>query len=304
MATSTSVTKLISTTAELEAFLSSIQASTTLYLDLEGQNLSRNGSISIITILAHPEGIIGLVDVLSLGESTFTTVSKEGKSLKSILEDPSIIKCFWDVRNDADALWAHYKIGILGVIDIQLLENVSRAGGNTYLYSLQKAIQVDLKLGRLDSNHWNNTKNEIKGLMSSNLFSKRPMETKTIQYCENDVVHLPKLRQFYLGRMKPDWLAKAKEESLRRVEEAHAPGYEPHSEKKKFGPWGSGMAQQRQSFEDMLDQWQDDMRDQLANDFDDDWMMGEHEEYDYDDDGPTSCRDIIDDADYYLYYSD
>jgi hypothetical protein len=51
---SLSTPALISLVPELVGFLSSIPSSSTLYLDLEGKNLSRNGTISIITILIHP----------------------------------------------------------------------------------------------------------------------------------------------------------------------------------------------------------------------------------------------------------
>ena len=40
---------------------------------------------------------------------TALLLPKYGETLKSILEDPDIPECAWDVRNDADALWALYK---------------------------------------------------------------------------------------------------------------------------------------------------------------------------------------------------
>jgi exonuclease 3'-5' domain-containing protein 1 len=88
---------LISSVPELVGFLSSIPSSSTLYLDLEGKNLSRNGTISIITILIYPQKIVYLIDILALGERAFTTISstrKQGKTFKSIFEDPGITKCF------------------------------------------------------------------------------------------------------------------------------------------------------------------------------------------------------------------
>lgn len=297
MATSTSAATLISTTAELKAYLSSIPPSTTLYLDLEGKSLSRNGTLTLITILLHPQGVLKVVDVLSLGKLAFMTTSKDGKSLKSIFEDPGIQKCFWDVRNDADALWAHYKVGVAGVVDVQLLENASRVGDKTHLSGLEKAIRFDLKLGFAERNRWTNSKNEIKNLMSADVFSIRPVATKTLKYCTNDVVHLPALHAFYLKRISSDWLAKANEQSSRRVDEAHAPTYEPHSPAKARGPWGSGTPQRG------LDELEDYMMEHRANDMlGDDDDDGYNEEYD--DNFPVSCRDIIDSSDYHYYYSD
>ena len=127
---------LISSVPELEAFLSSIPRSSIIYLDLEGSSLSRHGTVSLIAVLIHPQRVVRLIDVFVLGTAAFTTASNNGKTLKSILEDPDIPKCAWDVRNDADALWALYHVGLAGVIDIQLLENASRAGDKTYICGL------------------------------------------------------------------------------------------------------------------------------------------------------------------------
>ncbi|KAJ5288064.1 ribonuclease H-like domain-containing protein [Penicillium angulare] len=95
---------LNSSVPALESLLSSISSSNTLYLDLEGYNLSRNGTISFIALLVHPQEVIRTIDVLAPGALSFTTASHNGKTLKSILEDPNTPKCLWDVRKDADAL--------------------------------------------------------------------------------------------------------------------------------------------------------------------------------------------------------
>jgi len=226
---------------ELEAFLSSIPPSSTLYLDLEGNCLSRHGTISLITILIHPQRVVRLIDILALGESAFTTASDDGKTLKSIFEDADIPKCAWDVRNDADALWALYGVGLAGVIDIQLLENASRIGDKTYIRGLDKSVRFDLNLGFMEIGRWIQTKKEVQSLMPANVFASRPMDAKTVQYCANDVIHLPDLHALYLSRIRSRWLARAKKESARRVAEAHSPGYDPQSPTKKLGPWGSGI---------------------------------------------------------------
>ena len=154
MTTPASTPTLISSVPELEAFLSSIPPSSTIYLDLEGNCLSRHGTISLVTVLLYPQKVVRLIDVLVLGKQAFTTASTNGKTLKSILEDANIPKCVWDVRNDADALWALYQVGLAGVTDIQLLENASRAGDKTYLHGLDKSIQSSLKLGFMEVHRW------------------------------------------------------------------------------------------------------------------------------------------------------
>jgi exonuclease 3'-5' domain-containing protein 1 len=88
--------------------------------------------------------------------------------------------------------------------------------------------------------------------MAANVFASRPMNAKTVQYCANDVIHLPDLHALYLKRIQGNWLVRAKQESERRVAEAHSPGYEPQSPTKKLGPWGSGTRRRVVTLDEML----------------------------------------------------
>jgi exonuclease 3'-5' domain-containing protein 1 len=99
----------------------------TLYLDLEGVKLSRNGTLSLLTLLIHgsPEPRpIFLIDVHALGSSAFTTapiktpLARKVLSLKEILESRSTTKVFFDVRNDADALYSHLSVKLRGAVDV------------------------------------------------------------------------------------------------------------------------------------------------------------------------------------------
>ncbi|KAK0623994.1 ribonuclease H-like domain-containing protein [Immersiella caudata] len=223
---------VISTVAALEAFLSTITPTSALYLDLEGTNLCRHGNISLITILIHPQKTTRLIDVQTLGNLVFTTASPNDphKSLKSILEDESIRKFLWDTRNDADALWAHYKVALNGVTDVQLMENASREGSKEFLGGLDKCVQYGLSLGYLELSQWLRTKQDVKSMMSNGVFAKRPMEEKTVQYCVGDVQYLPKLYEVYGKKLNKEWMEKAR-----------SAGYEPQGPRKKFGPWGVGV---------------------------------------------------------------
>ena len=280
--TTTLTPTLISSVPDLEAFLSSIPPSSTIFLDLEGNSLSRHGTISLIALLIYPQRVVRLIDVLVLGNAAFTTASNNGKTLKSILEDPDIPKCAWDVRNDADPLWALYHVRLAGVTDVQLLENASRTRDKTYLCGLDKAVQFDLKLGFMELNRWIRTKQEVRNLMSANVFSARPMDVKTAQYCVNDVVHLPDLRALYLGRIEGDWLAKVIEESALRVAEALFPGYEPQSPTKKLGPWSSGTEKRGVTLDTMLEDWEERRMEDLERDV---YGHGDDVGYYDDDDG-------------------
>lgn len=235
---------VIYSSAELKIFLSSIRPDSAIYLDLDGKTLSRHGTLTLATILIQPQNVTRVVDVLSIGKSTFDIESDEGTSLRSILEDPGILKGVWDVRNDADALWSHFQVKLAGVVDIQLLENASRPPGidRSRLSGLRKAIMSDSRLGFHKRQGWILTKDLVWSLMSQDIFSRRPLAPYTIQYCVNDVVHLPALQEYYEGRITLDWLVRARGESHRRVVDAWSPEYQPQSPDKVFAPWGRGSA--------------------------------------------------------------
>jgi exonuclease 3'-5' domain-containing protein 1 len=170
----------VSSLPDLRAFLSSIPPSSTLCLDLEGKNLSRDGTLALLAILIHPSRATYIVDVQTLGDSAFATPGTGGQTLKAILEDPRTPKYVWDIRNDADALWAHYKVRPAGVIDVQLLENASRVGDKTYLHGLSKSVETDLRLKFMERDRWVKTKKEVQALMAKDIFACRPLDVKTL----------------------------------------------------------------------------------------------------------------------------
>lgn len=243
---------LISTPRELREFLSSVPPRSTLYVDLEGDNVCRHGTVSLITILIHQLQEIHIIDVLTLGYAAFTTVSDSGETLKAILEDPSITKCFWDVRNDADALWAHYEVDLAGVVDIQLLENASRQTGRDkeYLAGRDMAISNDLNssIGVMNvardprpGSFWmpfqryvDEGDNDIRDFPP---VLRRPLDKDTVVKCTRGVLHLRGLRDVYMKRISIAWLGKVRQESAKRIAEAHAGDYVPQSPMEAKGPW-------------------------------------------------------------------
>ena len=67
-----------------------------------------------------------------------------------MLKNADILKYIWDIRNDADALWVLYYVGLANITNIQLLENASRTSDKIYIRGLDKSIQFDLKLGFIE----------------------------------------------------------------------------------------------------------------------------------------------------------
>jgi len=87
-----------------------------IYVDLEGINLSRQGTISILQLYVLPKDHTYLIEVHQLQHMVFSTTGyHSGKCLKAILEAKDIRKVFFDVRNDSDALFHHFQISLSGV---------------------------------------------------------------------------------------------------------------------------------------------------------------------------------------------
>jgi exonuclease 3'-5' domain-containing protein 1 len=93
-----------------------------LFCNLEGTNLGRNGSIVTLSICAVPTNTAYLVDVQLLGSDAFASTTKRQVSLKSTLESSTIPKVFFDVRNGSDALLELYRVALSDVKDVQPME--------------------------------------------------------------------------------------------------------------------------------------------------------------------------------------
>ncbi|TLD14248.1 uncharacterized protein PgNI_02816 [Pyricularia grisea] len=232
---SDTVVELVDTPKRLADVLSSLLPLPTnppsLYIDLEGINLSRIGTISILQIYAAPLDHVYLIDVHTLGSDAFTTNScgPTGQTLKQILESQSIPKVFFDVRNDSDALFAHFNVGLQGVIDLQLMEIASRdRWRRKFLSGLAKCIELDAGLGFEELSLWIKNKGQGKALFAPELggsyavFNIRPLPDEIRDYCSQDVQFLPKLWASYESRLTTTWKDKVREAAVARVCESQS----------------------------------------------------------------------------------
>ena len=66
--------------------------------------------------------------------------------MKDILQDDKIPKVFFDVRNDSEALFAHFGVALQGVEDVQLMESATRrtTGSRKFLSGLAKCVEKNL----------------------------------------------------------------------------------------------------------------------------------------------------------------
>jgi exonuclease 3'-5' domain-containing protein 1 len=283
--------------------------SPTMYIDLEGVNLCREGSISIFTLLIDtgiPTRRVCLIDVHRLGARAFNTAGTKRTTLKDILQDAKIPKVFFDVRNDSDALFAHFGVALQGVEDVQLMESATRktTASRRLLNGLAKCVEGNL-LGESELESWKLAKKKGEQAFkaehggSYDVFNQRPIPKDISSYCVSDVQYLPELRNRFYTRQAYRWRDLVDEESKKRVAESQGSDYQPHGQDKAMAPWSEEQ-------NTVLDQWHYvpsrgnsfdgffDAHDDDDDNDDDDW-------YDY---YPTSCRDIIDDCDYEYYYSD
>ncbi|KAI1269212.1 ribonuclease H-like domain-containing protein [Xylariaceae sp. FL1019] len=284
--------ELIDTYSGVRTYLDTISSTDTLYIDLEGKSLSRHGTLTIVTIFVASTGKATLIDVTKLGRSAFVVSGSTLKTLGQILENGNITKYFWDLRNDADALWSHHQVRLAGAIDVQLMENASRSGDKTYLRGLQTCVEHDLHLGFMERHRWAKIKKDMKPFMSGDIFAKRPLADTTKAYCAGDVIYLPSLRDTYSSKLSPEWSAKVIAESERRVDMACSPSYDPNSADKKFGPWSTGSRNSMVSgktmmtLDELLDRMEEDRMDALEQEY-----LGGYDDpdYYYDDDDFGKC---------------
>ncbi|KAK1673209.1 ribonuclease H-like domain-containing protein [Colletotrichum godetiae] len=194
------------------------------YVDLEGDNLSRHGTISILQLFVAPKQRTYLLDIHSLGEKAFSTPGKTtSKTIKWLLENPNVKKVFFDVRNDSDALFHHFGISLAGIQDIQLMEFASRYNKAGFLSGLARCIERDAPLTPEEILSWRAVKTIGHNLFdpqsggSYAVFNQRPLSPEILRYCIQDVQYLPRLWAVYDQRIGEDWKHAVEKETKSRI---------------------------------------------------------------------------------------
>lgn len=123
------VVGLLSTLAKNIDLASSNSRDPALAIDIDGQNLGRDGTISLIQILIIEKHQVFLIDVATLGAAAFSNTAATAQStltLKSFFEANNVPKLLWDCRGDNDALYSLYGITMDCVFDVQLMDLATR----------------------------------------------------------------------------------------------------------------------------------------------------------------------------------
>ncbi|KAL8730798.1 MAG: hypothetical protein Q9181_004542 [Wetmoreana brouardii] len=215
-----------------------------LYLDLEGIELGRKGSISILQIFAVPANCVYLIDVHILQGHAFQTPGTDGQTtLKSIFKSDTVPKVFFDVRRDSDALYAHYGIDLAGIRDIQLMELGSRNAPKKYVNGLVRCIERDAGLTPTKAGYWRSVKERGQKLYDPRLggtyevFNARPLAGDILAYCVQDVQFMPKLWKTYNDRLTLHWAAKVAQATKDRVVLSQSPTFNGKGAHMALGPW-------------------------------------------------------------------
>jgi exonuclease 3'-5' domain-containing protein 1 len=237
---------IIDTVAALSDLLNAVEGLPTqppsLYIDLEGEHLSRDGTISILQLYLLPTKRTYLIDIFTLGSKRFTTCGRSSRTLQEILQDPETPKVFFDVRNDSDALYSHYNIRLAGIQDLQLMEVATRPFGRRCVNGLAKCIEKEGGLSLHESQEWKQCKD--KGLRlfapehggSYKVFNERPLSKEILHYCAQDVHFLPRLWEHYNRKLTPTWRQRVTKATKARVVESQSNSYVAHGKHKALAP--------------------------------------------------------------------
>ncbi|EXJ62554.1 hypothetical protein A1O7_02992 [Cladophialophora yegresii CBS 114405] len=209
------------------------------YVNTEGHKLGRSGTLDLLEIHVLPLWETFIVDVFTLKHAAFDT-SFGGNSLRVLLQSPSVSKVFFDVRNDSDALFSHYKIILDGVVDLQLMEFFRGGRTGLSLRSLKRCIQRDGGLNSDQFRQWAQVKGEVDhssreaGLDDLPLH-KRPLLANLLLYATGDVVHLPLLYRAYRQKLSKQAWGQVQSETEKGLRQSRQPEYDPHARGKERG---------------------------------------------------------------------
>ena len=224
-----------------------------VFMDIERDDLSGIGQISIVQLFVLPKLHVFLIDILHLGSEAFTTPNRNGLSLQGILEAENVRKAFFDVRNDSAALYRQYKISLANVDDIQLMENATRSAKNTrHVSGLVRCIERDASMSCSQKQSWTSMKESGKRLFDPErggtyaIFNQRPLTWQIQKYCIQDVLVLPILWNHYSKKLNEIWRGRVSAETRSRITASQSPSYNGKGQHMALAPW-SWNRQQRSS---------------------------------------------------------
>ncbi|EGE01238.1 hypothetical protein TEQG_00291 [Trichophyton equinum CBS 127.97] len=238
---------------KLQRFLSSLREvdmdPVPLFVEFKGRNISRGGSLSIISIYVRPENKIYLVNLHALGDHAFVTEDSTGTTLASIFECPILRKAVFDVRGPS-ALFHKYDITFDGIEDIQLMELATRNGSREFLRGLATCVRNDSPLCAEEKARWKECDEFRRHIFfpeitnNSNfakLWIKSPISAQIKEHCAYSLVTLSRLYDVYDERLKQGatkfWKTEIRSATETRINDSKQEDFDMHDRENAYGPW-------------------------------------------------------------------
>ncbi|KAF5878561.1 putative 3 -5 exonuclease protein [Botrytis fragariae] len=162
-----------------------------------GKSFGRNGVLTFfsMSILSRRETyIIDVLALTKLGTQVFEQENAEGLSLKKVLGSKKYLQLWFDVRQDWDTLYHLFGLTPGRILDLQLLEFLSRRGSKDSIMGLFRIIRDHGKAFMSNKAHedWLDEKEEGRQYFSGHelgygvLEEERPISETTKRYIAGD----------------------------------------------------------------------------------------------------------------------
>jgi len=199
-------------------------------VDFEGKaspsGWNRYGELCLMQITVSDQPLrTYVIDIHLLREKAFSLQTPNGTSLKVLLEDQSLLKVWWDCRNDVDVLWNHFEILPNGVFDLQLAEVAKRRCSGIearFVQGLQKALTNSLSLQPEQRVFAELIDVAGKKVYEPNyggnyeMFKHRPLHPHLLIYAAHDTRYQLLLHSEYRAVIGDEWSQRVLEASLQR----------------------------------------------------------------------------------------
>jgi exonuclease 3'-5' domain-containing protein 1 len=178
------------------------ESNTVLGLDLEGVNLGRGGTITLVQISTKDQEVF-IFDV-------YRTLRIMEEVLKPILESPDIFKVIHDCVNDSCALFFNHQIRLDGVLDTQVAHCIIQQQDSVKSASKNKSSSMNalLEIYGACSLPINGKKDSMKKVYRRNqhFWATRPLTQEMIIYAASDVFALVPLMDVMSSMIREEYV--------------------------------------------------------------------------------------------------
>lgn len=200
-----------STFEEAARASSTLFASSTIYIDLEGVSLGRDGQVCLIQCMGENTPVF-VFDTMLIGIP---------EALRQMLESNEWCKYTWDPRGDSDALYHSYGIVLHNVICLQLAEvayDRLHGGIRKHVSGLAKSLNRFLPHDVVEL--VDPLKRHVKTLFSEDpaIFARRPLSEGLVYYAALDVAILQVLKGLIWDSLPAQQQMWVVAESQRRID--------------------------------------------------------------------------------------